>query len=477
MEVETQNIPLCVDLDYTLISTDILIEMVVTFIKKNPLNIFLLLFWYIKGKKYLKRRLLENVNISVEELPFRTEILSFLKTEKQKGKKLILVTASLNEIAKNVNNYLNFFDEVFGSNNQSNLKGKTKAKFLISHFGMKGFDYLGDSIFDFPIWRISNKSYCYSNSRIVSNNIKRLPNFAQNFAEKPTSVKDFFKLIRIHQWIKNFLVFVPLLLAHQFNFELGWTNSILAFFSISFLASSLYIFNDILDIQTDRKHPVKAKRPIASGKISAYTGGAIAFLLLVVSVFISIIIDLNFALVLALYAFINVTYSLFFKQIPLLDIFILSSLYVIRLYAGSIASQIPISNWLLAFSMFFFLSLAALKRFTELLLVPTNELQNINRPYNSDSSSLIQILGISSSFASVIIFILYINSEKVFQLYKTPELLWFLAFLLLIWNLNLWHLANKRKADFDPIWTSLKNPLSLILAILSIFVWFLAFQL
>ncbi len=476
MEGESQKIPLCVDLDYTLISTDILIELVVTFVKKNPLNIFLLLLWYIKGKRYLKGRLFEKVNLAVEELPFRKEILSFLISEKQKGKKIILITASLNEIAKKVNNYLNIFDEVYGSNNHSNLKGKTKAKFLISRFGIKGFDYLGDSIFDFPLWKTSNKSFCYSNSRIVSNYVKKLPNFAQNFAEQPTSIKDFFKLIRIHQWIKNLLVFVPLLLAHQFNFELGWTNSTLAFFSISFLASSLYIVNDILDVQTDREHPEKAKRPIASGKISAYTGGGLAFLLLVLSITISIVISLNFILVLALYAFINILYSLFFKQVPLLDIFILSFLYVIRLYAGSIASMISISNWLLAFSMFFFLSLAALKRFTELLLVPSNEIKNINRPYDSDSSHLIQILGICSCFASIIIFILYINSEKVFRLYKSPELLWLVAFLLLLWNLNLWHLANRRKADFDPIWTSVKNPLSLVLALLSVFVWFLAFK-
>jgi 4-hydroxybenzoate polyprenyltransferase len=208
--------------------------------------------------------------------------------------------------------------------------------------------------------------------------------------------------------------------------------------------------------------------------ISAYTGLFISTLLFLLSFIIGLNLGLPFVAVLLVYIFANLLYSLYFKQVPILDIFILSTLYVIRLYAGSVSTGITISNWLLAFSLFFFLSLAGLKRFTELSLISDKDIETLGRPYKSDSISIIQNIGLNSSFASIIIFILYINSEKVLQLYKSPELLWFDAFLLLLWNINLWFLSSKGKAEFDPILTSVKNPFSLFLILLIIAIWLMA---
>jgi 4-hydroxybenzoate polyprenyltransferase len=474
MGENTKNLPLCVDLDYTLISSDIIIEQIVTLIKQSPIYIFQILLWYLFGKTHLKKKLSEKVNLDVKLLPYRNEVIRFLKTEKEKGRPLILVTATLQDVAEKINHHLNLFDDVYGSNQKFNLKGKNKAKFLAEKFGVKNFDYIGDSFADVSIWKIANKAYAITNSRTVLFRLKHLSSFVTNFAERATSFSDFLKLIRVHQWLKNLLVFIPLLLAHKFDHTAIWISATVAFLSFSFGASSLYIVNDILDIKSDRNHPEKSKRPITNGMISAYTGLFISTLLFLLSFIIGLNLGLIFVAVLLVYIFANLLYSLYLKQVPIWDIFILSTLYVIRLYAGSVSTGITISNWLLAFSLFFFLSLAGLKRFTELSLISDKDIETLGRPYKSDSISIIQNIGLNSSFASIIIFILYINSEKVLQLYKSPELLWFDAFLLLLWNINLWFLSSKGKAEFDPILTSVKNPFSLFLILLIIAIWLMA---
>jgi len=472
---KNENITLCVDLDYTLISTDILIEQIVTLIKESPVYFFQIFVWYLFfGKSYLKRKLFEKVNLNVELLPYRQEVISFIKNERLKGRKVILVTATLQELAEKINNHLNLFDEVWGSNESFNLKGKKKANFISEQLGIKGFDYIGDSWCDFPIWKIAHKCFSVTNSKTVLFRLKNLPSFCMNFEERTTSFIDFLKLIRVHQWLKNFLIFIPPLLAHKFGHPSTWLSVSLAFLSFSLLSSSLYIINDILDIKSDRSHPEKANRPIASGKISAYTGLFISLISLVFSFIIGININTAFVGVLILYIIFNLLYSLYLKQLPLIDIFTLSILYVIRLYGGGVTAGVSISNWLLAFSLFFFLSLAALKRFTELLLISKSDFQSIGRPYKFESNSIIQNIGLNSCFASIIIFILYINSDKVLQLYKSPEFLWVDAFLLLLWNLNLWFLASKGKAEYDPILTSIKNPISFILIFLIITLWIMA---
>ncbi|QLH53762.1 MAG: putative membrane protein [Candidatus Kapaibacterium sp.] len=476
MENAEQKNVLCVDLDYTLISTDILAEQVIRFIKKNPLKLFIIFIWLFKSKQNLKKRLYELTKNESSNLPYRKEVLDFLSNAKNNNHKIVLVTASLQPIAERVQSELNLFDEVYGSNNDHNLKGKNKAKFLAQKFGVKNFDYIGDSISDFPIWAVAQKAYLVSNSNLLNFLVKNKKNFAGNLLSQRTKLRDFFKLIRLHQWIKNLLIFLPLLLAHQFENLVAIQNSILAFFAFSFLASSLYIFNDIVDCENDRNHPLKRNRPIAKGLFSLYTGFFIGLSVLITSLLIAFFIGVNFFIVCAFYLVLNIIYSFWVKQIAVVDIFLLSLFYVIRLYAGSEATSIPISNWLLAFSMFFFLSLATFKRYSDLKLSFTQN-NNLNSPYSRDSLNFFQTFGISSSFASVIVFILYINSEKVFSLYKHPSFLWLDAFLLLLWMMVIWNLATKSKVEYDPILVSVKNPYLVLLEVIMIVVWLMAFAL
>lgn len=473
MDPKNTNV-VCVDLDYTLISADILVEQIVSYLKSKPLAFFQILLWLLKSKQNLKEKLYENVHLEYGELPYREEVLRYLKQEKENGKKLVLVTASSIKIAQNINNHLKLFDEVYGSDSTLNLKGKNKAKFLEQKFGRNQFTYIGDSIVDLPIWKKSKNSILVSNARIMNLILEKQKNFSCNLLSYRTKIEDFFKLVRLHQWVKNLLIFVPLLFAHKFNDVYVIGQSIFAFISFSLVASSVYIFNDLVDIKNDRKHPGKKKRPIASGVISAYTALSIALLIFLLGIVIALSINYKFTLICLIYIFLNLVYSFAAKRIPIVDIFLLSTFYVLRILSGSFATEIPVSNWLLAFSIFFFLSLATLKRYVELNLSSNSEKNIYGRPYDINYLNLFQVLGINSAFASAIVLILYINSEKVYTLYKSPSLLWFDAFLLLFWLTLLWNHSKSKDIDYDPVLVVLKNPIFLLVSILMVVIWILA---
>ncbi len=464
----------CVDLDYTLISTDILIEQIIAFLKKYPLRFFVLFVWLFKSRRYLKKKLSECVEIDYSNLPFRKEILDFLLKEKEKQKKIVLVTASNQKIAVEINNRLKLFDEVYGSDQENSLKGKDKAKFLERKFGRGNFTYIGDSICDCSIWKISKESYLVSNSRFMQFLLKRFRNFSGNMLSYKTKFRDYLNLIRFHQWAKNLLLFFPLILAHEFQNLGALKNALLSFFSFSFIASSMYIINDIIDLEKDRNHPTKKFRPITNGTFSAYAGFIISLILLSLGFSLAFTINYLFVALTIAYLFLNLIYSFGAKKLAIFDIFTLSIFYVIRLYSGSVATHIPISNWLLAFSMFFFLSLATLKRYSEVKLSQVTENELLGRPYNKDSVNFIQTLGIGSSFASTVVFILYINSQKVMDLYQHPSLLWAVAFLLLLWMMLIWNFANRGKIDYDPVAEAMKNPFLISLELIMVTIWLTA---
>jgi 4-hydroxybenzoate polyprenyltransferase len=471
---EEKQIPLCVDLDYTLLTTDILAEQIVQFIRKNPLNILKILWFLLFGKHNLKAKLNEEIGISPEALPFRKETLDFLTAEKKKGRKLVLITASLFQIGERVNEYLGIFDEVYGTRNNTNLRGKNKAKFLVETFGEKGFDYLGDSWHDIPIWKKANKSFIVSNLPILIRKVAKFKNFGGQIRVPKISLKAIVKQLRAHQWTKNLLVFIPMIMAHSFAQE-KLTLALIAFFAFCLIASSVYVLNDIFDLQSDRKHPNKMKRPLASSLITINQSIILVSLPLLLGLFLSFSISSQFLLIAILYILINLLYSLYFKGIYLVDIFLLTFFYSIRIYAGGIATQTPVSKWLLAFSVFFFLSLASLKRYAE--VVNLNALSTnirLDRPYTLSNSILTLLIGVASAFASVLVFILYINSDVVVQFYKNPKFLWLLAFALLYWLLFLWNLANKGKMHYDPIIEALTNKISIAIICFMFIMWLLA---
>ncbi len=463
----TDKPKICVDLDGTLIKTDILFETALLFLKENVLNIFLMLAWILKSKATLKNNLSKRVHINASLLPYNQELLQFLHKNKNEYD-LIMATATNGIIAKNIAKHLGIFSDVLASDEETNLKGNQKLEVLDQSYGKGNYIYCGDSSADLPIFSSSMNFVLVNPSRSTKAKALKLKNAILVIENKKSFFKSILKQIRVYQWIKNILLFLPPLLAHVTDIDI-YQQAILAFVSFSFTASSIYILNDLLDLESDRAHKRKRFRPIAAGNISIPIAVLTFLILIVSSGFISIgFLPLEYSLVLFLYFISNLLYSFKLKQIYLIDIVILASLYTLRIYAGSLAVTVPASKWLLAFSMFMFLSLAFLKRYTELLDLKTHNKEKAKgRGYSVDDISLVQSFGTGAGLLSILVYTLYIESNSITLLYKRPEFLYIIAPLLLIWVSRLWFKANRGEMHDDPIVFTAKDKISYIIIGLS----------
>lgn len=458
------NIIVC-DLDGTLIKTDMLFESVFLLIKKNPIYILLLPIWLAKGKAHLKSEIEKIIKINPESLPYNNDVISFLENEKNKGNKLVLATASNQNIANKIGDYLNIFDEVYGSSKDFNLKSKNKRDFLNDKFGKGKYSYIGDSSADLKVWKDSKFAYVINNGLAKKH---KIDNLKEEIGDKPKStLKLIIKEIRVYQWVKNFLLFIPALMAHKTNLYIYTTLSI-SFIAFSLLASSVYVLNDLLDLEADRQHPRKKNRPFASGNLSLLYGFILLPILIVISFGLSIsYLPFEFTLTLLIYYIITNLYSFKLKKLELLDIITLASLYTIRIISGGFAVDVPISPWLLAFSMFMFLSLALLKRYTELLtMLKENKLTASGRGYHVEDIDIIRSFGTASAYISILVYALYAYSEQVQVLYNKPIIMWVVAVLLLYWITRIWFLAHRGKMTDDPIVFTGKDYVSWIIGIL-----------
>ncbi len=458
------NIIVC-DLDGTLIKTDMLFESVFLLIKKNPIYILLLPIWLAKGRAHLKSEIEKIIKINPESLPYNNDVISFLENEKNKGNKLVLATASNQNIANKIGDYLNIFDEVYGSSKDFNLKSKNKRDFLNDKFGKGKYSYIGDSSADLKVWKDSKFAYVINNGLAKKH---KIDNLKEEIGDKPKStLKLIIKEIRVYQWVKNFLLFIPALMAHKTNLDIYTTLSI-SFIAFSLLASSVYVLNDLLDLEADRQHPRKKNRPFASGNLSLLYGFILLPILIVISFGLSIsYLPFEFTLTLLIYYIITNLYSFKLKKLELLDIITLASLYTIRIISGGFAVDVPISPWLLAFSMFMFLSLALLKRYTELLtMLKENKLTASGRGYHVEDIDIIRSFGTASAYISILVYALYAYSEQVQVLYNKPIIMWVVAVLLLYWITRIWFLAHRGKMTDDPIVFTGKDYVSWIIGIL-----------
>ena len=459
--------PLVVDLDGTLIKSDLLFEGLILLLRKHPLYFFNLFIWFLHGKVRLKEEIFKRVRIDPALLPYNTDFLDFLKSEKENGKELILATASPVGNAREIAEYLGLFSEVFGTQDHTNLKGSTKRDLLVGLFGDKSFDYAGNSKSDFVIFQSARESILVNMTK--ANEIRSRRNFSVRsvFESKSEKVSYFLKSIRVYQWTKNLLIFVPFITSHSWNNISSIRTIIITFLSLSFLASSGYIINDLLDLNSDRIHPRKKNRPIASGNFSIPKACITAFVLAAFGFGLAIFIDKSLILLLLLYFCLTITYSLNFKTIELIDVFSLTALYLIRIIIGAFAINVTLSFWLLVFSIFTFFSLALVKRYTEIMLKKSQiEISHSRRNYTGIDLPFIGQIGISSGLMTVVVFALYINSPEIKILYSNPEILWIFCFLLLYWITHIWYSAFKGKMTDDPIIFSLKNRRSIITIIL-----------
>ncbi len=454
---------LCVDLDGTLIRGNLLWECIVALLKNRPASLLLLPIWLLRGRAFLKRQLAQRVQLDPSRLPYRQQVLDLLRDERVTGRRIALVTASDLSLAQSISGYLGLFDEVHASDGDQNLKGETKAAFLSRHFSQTGFDYVGDSAADLKVWRHAHAAYVVG-TPARAEEAAALTTVMLVIAEPAPSLRVWINALRGHHWAKNLLLFLPLLLSHNLSLQ-PLLRTVVGFVLYGFCASGLYILNDLLDLHSDREHPWKKDRPFAAGHLSIPEGLFVSLALLTVAFGLGLFLDLEFGLALLGYASLTMLYSLYLKKVALLDVFVLSSFYSFRILAGALISATPLSQWFLAFSMFFFLSLAMAKRYSELLhandLVASGK---SGRGYHVQDRELLLSFGVGSSFASVVILSLYVQSQDVRVLYLSPECLLFLCPIVLYWLGRTWLLAHRGELKEDPVTLAIRDRVSYAVA-------------
>jgi len=452
---------LCVDLDNSLVATDLLWESLLTAVKQSPTVLLLAFLWLLRGRAYLKARLAERADVRADLLPYREEIINYLRDEKESGRRLWLVSACDRRLAQQVSAHVGLFDQVVSSDGRRNLKGGAKAEFLEEQFGRGGFSYLGDSPSDVAVWERAASAVVVSSSDSLVRQAAQVTDLERRFTVRRGKLTDILRALRLHHWSKNILLFLPVLLAHKLQVRLLAREAI-AFIWFGFAASGVYVLNDLFDIQSDRRHPWKAARPFAAGTLSMRTGVVLFLLLCFGSIVGSgLVLGSAASILLLCYCTLSIAYSLSLKRVVLADVFVLASFYTFRILTGGLIDSIRLSAWFLAFSGLFFFSLAAAKRYSELLHAPQLIASgNSGRAYQVGDRSLLSELGVGSAFAAIVIFCLYTQSPDVAALYARPTFLLAAAPLLLFWIARLWLKAHRGELDKDPILVAMADPLS-----------------
>ncbi|MGC9419096.1 MAG: UbiA family prenyltransferase [Rhodovulum sp.] len=451
---------LVVDLDGTLLRSDMLYESFWSAFGRDWRSPFLSVAAVSRGRAALKNHLASASAVETATLPYDEEVIAFIEAWRQSGGRAALVTASDQAFAESIATHLGIFDEVHGSDGQLNLKGERKGRFLEERFGPKGFVYMGDAAADLPIWQRAAKAITVNAPAALRREAERVAESAEHLETKARSATPYIKALRPHQWLKNVLVFLPMLAAHQLD---GPTLvlSLLAFACFSLVASSVYVLNDLLDLAADRAHPRKKNRPFASGRIPIAHGTWMAAGLLFLGALLAVSIGGNFLLVMAAYYLLTAAYSLHLKRRIVIDICVLAGLYTARIVAGGVATGIPLSVWILAFSVFFFLSLAAVKRQAELIdSAERGKLTASGRGYNVDDLPIISMIAIGAGYVSVLVMTLYVNSPVVTELYAYPETLWGVCAILLYWITRTVMVAHRGHMHDDPVVYAAKDRIS-----------------
>lgn len=453
----TTDVPLVVDLDGTLTLTDTLIESVIQLVKQTPLSLLRLPFWLLKGRAAFKDAIASHSSFSVDSLPYRESLLIFLRTERERGRSLALATAAHRDIANAVSEHLGIFDVVLASDRGRNLKGKNKLDAIQARYGNE-FAYAGDSQADLPIWKSAQAAVLVGVSSKVARDVRSVTTIEREFAIDKTGLGIWFRALRIHQWLKNLLLFVPALTAFSF-LEIGKLATMgVAFLAFSLAASATYIVNDLWDLENDRAHPRKCLRPFASAKIQILHGIAVSGGALSLAFLLAATISQNFFIMLLLYLLLTSTYSWVLKKHVLIDVLMLSLLYTLRILAGSVAIGIATSSWLLAFSVFIFLSLALVKRCSELVsLGQTGKETTSGRDYRVTDLVVLWPLGIGTAMSAVVVFGLFISAPETQARYATPQLLWLVAIGLIYWLARLWIKTSRGEMHDDPVIYAIKD--------------------
>ncbi|HEY4233277.1 MAG TPA: UbiA family prenyltransferase [Lacipirellulaceae bacterium] len=462
--------PLYVDLDGTLVSTDTLDECLLRLVVHRPLMLFLLPLWLFGGKAYFKDRVAAASAYLLGQLPFRESVLSYVREQANGARPVVLATAANYRIAKRVSNELGLFTDVIASDAQANLSRERKLAKIREHSAGVPFAYIGDHRQDIPIWLSAERAIVVDGPQALQDQLREVPDVIVLPAGRKPMARDWFGQLRCRQWSKNLLLIVPLILAHKVTSLPAVLACLVAFVAFSLTASAAYIGNDLLDLPFDREHPRKRQRPLASGMISIRSALAVALGLLAGALGISLLLlPATFAWMLLGYLALNFCYSVWLKRVAVLDVMLLAGFYVYRVLIGAAAIQVVISPWLLAFSMFFFLGLGMLKRFADLVLAAKAEQTTVaGRSYVTADIDFFRSVGTASSCVAVLVLALYLQSQEVTKLYAHPQLLWFVCLLVLYWSLRAWFVAQRGQMPDDPISFALRDPVSYLVAALTV---------
>ncbi len=484
------GLPLCVDLDGTLVRSDTLIDSTLALARQSPLALFKIPGWLRGGKAALKRHITQAVELDVLHLPYNQELLRYLEEQHAGGRPIYLATAADSVLAHRVADHIGLFSGVLASDGAHNLAGTNKLEAFQQRFP-QGFCYIGNASADLPLL-----SACFASGAevLVANPTRGLLSGlrarkivpTRSFLERSSPLRAWLKAIRLHQWAKNVLIFLPLLLAHVRSAGLI-AGALVAFLSFGLCASATYIINDLLDIEADRVHPRKRRRPFAAGDLSALRGVAVVGLFFVLALVLAVAVPhvvsslspesalhrpFSFLGWLLFYTVTTLAYSLRLKRALLIDVIVLSGLYTIRILAGSAATGVTVSTWLAGFSIFFFLSLAFVKRFAELeSLRARGGVTSVGRGYHIEDIEQLRSFGSSSAYASVVVFTLYIsNLSNAHELYRHSTRLWLLVPVLLLWLSRLWLLASRGQLDEDPVVYAITDKRSLALGVIVVLI-------
>ena len=458
--------PLCVDLDGTLVKSDTLVDSLLVLLRAHPRSFLQTFRWVLDGKAALKAQVGRVVSLDVAHLPYNRPLLTFLEQEHAQGRRIYLATGADAKLARKIAAHIGLFDGVLASDGDKNLTGDHKLDGLRAEFGEDGFDYIGNADPDLPLLQHAGEAMLANPHASLHTKLKsRKISIGRLFEDRASRRKAFLKAIRLHQWAKNVLIFVPLLLAHALKLPLI-LHAILAFFCFSLCASATYVVNDLLDIEADRRHPKKHSRPFAAGDLQVSTGVAIVLVFLAAALAGALFLPIGFLGWLGLYLVVTLSYSLALKRIVLVDVILLSGLYTVRMLAGGAATNTDISTWLAGFSVFLFFSLAMVKRFSELQnLRERGSMPSNGRGYLVSDLEQLRSFGTASAYAAVVVFSLYISGSNVTALYAHPIRMWLIVPLMLLWISRVWLLASRGEMNEDPVIFAVTDRMSLLIGL------------
>lgn len=475
-QAEAPPLPLYVDLDGTLIATDLLHESALKLVRADPAALPRLPGWLLQGKARLKREIAQRVELDVAALPYREEVLALIRQARAEGRRVVLATASDARLAQEVAQHLGLFDGVIASDGTHNFRGRDKLAAIQAdarEHGDGSFAYAGDRRVDLPIWRETAQAVLITRSASLESAARAVAPVGAVIRPPRARLLDVLYGLRLHQWLKNVLIALPLLPMLPAISQLSAAqllNVPLAMLAFSLMASAIYVVNDLLDLEADRRHVRKRHRPFASGLISIPAAMSLGGGLFAGSLVLALTtLPHRFTACLLVYMALSLSYSLRLKRRAVLDVCVLAILYTLRIVAGAAALGVPLSLWIFSFSVFLFLSLAFAKRYVEIAMtLPTDTAALRSRGYLIGDQTFVIAAGTAAGQLAVVVLLLYLNDPLTAQRFRHPEYLWVLGPMLLFWLLRLWLKANRRNLHDDPVVFAARDWVSRVIVVATV---------